>query len=146
MQSFKSRCNLAIQLFSWFTLKNSCMENTRTVLICDNDYAFMNAIEAGLSKEDFDVDTLDNAADLIPSAIRLRPHVIIVNPDMPAFNAYDVCKHIIQDQRIQVILLLDKNSTTRAQVGDCHVEDVITKPVNIKHLSNLLAKSISVHQ
>jgi DNA-binding response OmpR family regulator len=122
------------------------MENTKTVLICDNDYGFMNDIEASLAKDDFDVNTIDNAGDLIPSAIRLRPHVIIVNPDMQAFNAYDVCKHIIQEQRIQVILLLDKHSTTRSIVGDCHIEDVLTKPVNIKDLKNLLAKNISVHQ
>lgn len=120
------------------------MENTRTVLICDTDYAFMNAVEADLAKEDYDIDTIDNAANLIPSSIRLRPHVIIVNPDMPAFNAYDVCKHIIQEQRIQVILLLDKHSTTRSLVGDCQIEDVLTKPVNIRDLKNLLDKSISV--
>jgi DNA-binding response OmpR family regulator len=122
------------------------MDNRRTVLICDNDYAFLNEMEKSLANEGYDVDTIDNAADLIPSAIRLQPHVIIVNPDMQAFNEYDVCKHIIKEQRIQVILVLDPHSVTRAQIGDCSVEDVITKPVEIKLLANLLAKHISVNQ
>lgn len=122
------------------------MDNRRTILICDNDYAFLNEMEKSLANEGYDVDTIDNAADLIPSSIRLRPHIIIVNPDMQAFNDYDVCKHIIKEQRIQVILLLDRHSTTRSQIDECEVEDVITKPVEINNLVNLLAKHISVDQ
>jgi DNA-binding response OmpR family regulator len=122
------------------------MDNRRTVLICDNDYAFLNAMEKDLSAEGYDVDTIDSASDLIPTAIRLRPHVIVANPDMQAFNEYDICKHIIQGQHVDVILLLDKHSTTRAQIGDCEVQDVITKPVNIANVVNLLAKHISVDQ
>lgn len=122
------------------------MDNRRTVLICDSDYAFLNAMEKGLSAKGYDVDTIDNASDLVPTAIRHRPHVIVANPDMEAFNEYDVCKHIIQGQHVDVILLLDKHSTTRAQIGDCEVQDVITKPVNIANLANLLAKHISVNQ
>ena len=122
------------------------MDNRRTILICDNDYGFLNDMEINLASEGYDVDTIDNAADLIPSAIRLRPNIIIVNPDMAAFNDYDVCKHIIKEQRIQVILLLNKHSTTRALIDECEVEDVITKPVNVRDLANLLAKHISVDQ
>ena len=122
------------------------MNNKRTLLICDNDYAFLNEIEKNLANEGYDVDTIDNASELIPTAIRLQPHVIIVNPDTQGFNENDVCKHIMQEQRIEVILLLDRHSTARAQIGNCPVEDVITKPVEIGNLVNLLAKHTSVNQ
>jgi DNA-binding response OmpR family regulator len=122
------------------------MDNRRTILICDNDYAFLNEMEKGLSQEGFDVDTIDNASDLIPSAIRLQPHVILVNPDMKGFNGYDVCKNIIQEQRAQVILLVDPHSTTRAMVGDCLIEDVLTKPVKLADLVFLVVKHLSVDQ
>ena len=122
------------------------MDNRRTILICDNDYAFLNEMEKTLANEGYDVDTIDDAADLIPSAIRLRPNVLIANPGMQAFNDYDVCKHIIKEQRIQVILLLNKNAALPALIDECEVEDVITKPVAVKDLANLLAKHISVDQ
>jgi DNA-binding response OmpR family regulator len=122
------------------------MDNRRTILICDNDYAFLNEMEKGLSQEGFDVDTIDNASDLIPSAIRLQPHVILVNPDMKGFNGYDVCKNIIQEQRAQVILLVDPHSTTRAMVEDCLIEDVLTKPVKLADLVFMLVKHLSVDQ
>ena len=121
------------------------MDTRRTVLVCDNDYLFLNNMETQLADEGFDVDTIDNAADLIPTALRIRPHVILVNPEMKAFNELDVCNHIIKEQRVEVILLLDKNSTYRAQVGDCVVEDVVIKPVEISQLVHLLTKHISVN-
>jgi DNA-binding response OmpR family regulator len=122
------------------------MDNRRTILICDNDYGFLNEMEKSLLQEGFDVDTIDNASDLIPSAIRLQPHVILVNPDMNGFNEYDVCKNIIQEQRAQVILLMDPHSTTRSMVGDCRIEDVLTKPVKLTDLVNLVVKHLSVDQ
>ena len=122
------------------------MENNRTVLICDADYAAVNAIEKHLENEGFNVDTIDRAIDLIPTAIRLQPHVIIVNPDMEGFTDTDVCKHIIKEQGSDVILLVDAHSSTRSQLGDCLVEDVVTKPVNLENLVNLVLKNVTFHQ
>ena len=122
------------------------MNNRGTVLICDSDYAFLNEMERSLSNDVFDVDTIDNAVDLIPSAIRLQPHVILVNPEMPGFNEYDVCKHIIKEHRVQLILLLDADSSARTHLGDCMVEDAVIKPVDIASLTNLLEKHFSLNQ
>ena len=122
------------------------MENNKTILICDDDYTFLNQMERELSARGYDVDTIDNAGDLVPSAIRLRPNIILANPEMNAFNEYDVCKHIIKEQRVQIILVLNKHSSRRAQIGDCQVEDVLVKPINTDNLVNLLAKHIAVDQ
>jgi DNA-binding response OmpR family regulator len=124
-------------------MKNS---NYRSVLVCDNDYSSMNSMQLALENQGYDVDMIDNAADLIPQAIRMRPHVVIVNPDMPAFNATDVCKNIMSDMNIPVILVVDRNSTARDQVDACRAEDVITKPVETDLLLNLVAKHITVNQ
>src|SRR4051812_18965542 len=116
------------------------MENNRTVLLCDNDYASSNEIQAILEQKGYDVDTIDKASDLIPTVIRFHPNVIIVNPDMEGFNESDVCKHIMQDLEIPIILLVDAHSTARARVGDCLAEDVVTRPVHAGNLANLVAK------
>lgn len=121
------------------------MEN-RNILICDTDYAYMNELESQLENNNFNVDTLDVATDLIPSVIRFRPNVVLVNPDMEGFNEYDVCKYVIRDLQIPVILLLSSHSAHRAQIDECHADDVVTRPAEINNLVALLLKHITVHQ
>lgn len=125
------------------------MAPTRVILICDNNYGTMNLLQTALEKEDYDVNTIDNATELIPSAIRLKPSVILVNPDMPGFNEYDVCKNLIQDMNIPLFLLIDKHATTRAQIGECQPNEVVSTPVEkdseIRNLINLIAQHITVN-
>jgi len=120
------------------------MENNRSVLVCDNEEAVLQQIESALGSEGYDVDVLNDASELIPRVIRFHPGVVLVNPDMNGFNANDVCKNIIKDSNIPVILLLDPHSTTRAQIEECHADDVVTKPVHTDLLANLVAKHITV--
>lgn len=125
------------------------MGPTRVILICDNDYSTMNLLQTALEKEGYDVNTIDNAMELIPTTIRLKPSIVMVNPDMNGFNEYDVCKNIMKDMNIPVFLVLDKHATTRAQVGECPADEVITRPiekeVEIRNLLNLIAQQITVH-
>lgn len=115
-------------------------------MVCDNDEAVLEQIQSGLLNEGIQVETINDAADLIPRAIRARPSVIIVNPDMTAFNEYDVCKNLMQDLRIAVILMVDKHSTRRNQIDECTASDVVTKPVEVNNLANLVLKHITVNQ
>jgi hypothetical protein len=45
-----------------------------------------------------------------------------------------------------VILLMDKNSTRRATIGDCQASDVVTKPVIVDNLANLINKQMAWNQ
>ncbi|MBA2744719.1 MAG: hypothetical protein H0U44_00705 [Flavisolibacter sp.] len=118
----------------------------QTVLICHNDFGYLNKVQKALEEKGFDVDSIENAADLVLTGIRLHPSVIVVNPDMKAFNEQGVCKHLIQEKGIQVILVIDKHSTTRAMVGDCTIEDTVDVNTDLNALANLIKKHISVHQ
>ena len=118
----------------------------KTVLICDNDADHSFTLEGELRNHDFEVVIVNEATELLKSAKSLRPVAVVANPDMTGFNEYDVCKHIITDLNIPVILLLDKNTTLRAGIGDCGVDDVVTKPANGSNLANLINKQMAWHQ
>jgi DNA-binding response OmpR family regulator len=122
------------------------MENRKTVLICDNDEDLLQQLENALGNEGYDVDTINNASELIPRVIRFHPGVIVVNPDMQGFNADDVCNNIVKGMNIPIILLFDPHATSRAIIGECRADDEVVKPVAIDLLSNLLAKHITVNQ
>lgn len=119
----------------------------KTVLICDNDADHSFTLEGGLRNRDFDVVIISDATELVKSARSLRPVAILVNPDMTGFNEYDVCKHLMTDMNIPVLLLLSGNSTHRASIGDCRADDVVTKPAKeIDDVANLVNKQMSLHK
>lgn len=118
----------------------------KLVLICDNDKDHSFTLEGELRNRDYEVVIASNANELVESARSLRPVTVLVNPDLQGFNEYDVCKHLMNEMNIPVVLLLDRNSTHRATIGDCQADDVVTKPVEADNLANLVAKHMAWHQ
>ena len=121
------------------------MENRKTVLICDHDYAHLNQLQEALEAQGFDVDSIDHASQLIPSAIRLQPALVLINPDMEGFNDNDVCQYIMEEKRVHVILTLDPQSTHTAVLGSCRVEDVLTKPVKAEDVAYLFSRFVALY-
>ena len=115
----------------------------RIILIADSDEQALTQLKEGLTKSGFSVDTVTSAEGLVSRATA-QPAILVVNPDMKGFNAHDICKKLIRDGNTPVVLLLDSHSTARSQVDECVVEDVVTKPVKIKLLANLLSKHYAV--
>ncbi|HEV7331622.1 MAG TPA: hypothetical protein VGN63_11330 [Flavisolibacter sp.] len=119
----------------------------KLVLICDNDADHSFTLEGGLRNRDFEVVIITDATELVKSAKSLRPVAVLVNPEMKGFNENDVCKNMMTDMGIPVILLLPGNSTHRATIGDCRADDVVTKPAKeIDNVANLINKQMSLHK
>jgi DNA-binding response OmpR family regulator len=122
------------------------MDSQKTVLVCDSDQLTLTRIEILLSSQGFDVDSISDATQLIPTAIRFHPNIIIANPEMTGFNEYDICKNIMRGLDIPVILILDGNSARTNSIGDCSAEEILTKPVDGPSLVNLVRNICAVHQ
>jgi DNA-binding response OmpR family regulator len=120
------------------------MDKKRIVLICDNDEAGVQTISQALTDKGYAVSTLNDATSLVSEASRQRPSAIIVNPDLNGFNEYDICKKLIQEINIPVILIVNKDSTARAQIGDCSPIAVMEKPVVISNLINEVEQQIAI--
>lgn len=119
----------------------------KVVLLCDNDADHSFTLEGGLRNRDFEVVLLTEATELVNIAKSLRPVAVLVNPEITGFNEYDVCKHLMTDLNIPVILLLPNNSTHRATIGDCRADDVVTKPAKeIDNIANLINKQMALHR
>jgi len=121
------------------------MESRKTVLLCDHDYAHLNHLQDVLESIGFDVDTIDDASQLIPSAIRLQPSLVLINPEMEGFHAEDVCQYIIREKRVHVILTLDPASAHTAALGSCRVEDILTKPVQAEDVEYLFSRYLALY-
>ena len=118
----------------------------KTVLLCDSDSDHSFLLEGELRNRDFEVIIITDATGLLKSAKSLRPIAVLVNPDMTGFDENEICKTLITELGIPVILLLDKNSTHRASIGDCRADDVTVKPVEADNLANLINKQMAWNQ
>lgn len=118
----------------------------KTVLLCDNDADHSFSLEGELRNRDYEVIIITDASELVKSAKSLKPVAVLVNPDMKGFNENDVCTNLMTEMNTPVILLLDKNSTHRAQVGNCPADDVVIKPAEVDNLANLIAKQMAWHK
>lgn len=120
--------------------------NRKLVLICDNDTDHSFTLEGGLRNRDYEVVVITDATELLTSAKSLRPVTVLANPEMAGFDEEVVCKTLIHEMNVPVILLLNKNSTHRDIIGDCRADDVVTKPAEVDNLANLIAKQMAWHQ
>jgi DNA-binding response OmpR family regulator len=119
----------------------------KLVLICDNDRDHSFSLEGELRNRDYEVVVITDATELVKSAKSLRPVAVLANPDMNGFDENEICKSLMSDMNIPVILLLDRNSTHRAQIGDCRAEDVVTKPVQEPgNIATLISKNMVWHR
>ncbi|HEY0066714.1 MAG TPA: response regulator [Flavisolibacter sp.] len=116
----------------------------RIVLVCDNDAEALQQVSEGLRQSGYEVKTVNDASTLISTAEKGGVSVVIANPEMTAFNENDICSKLIGEMGLPLILLLDRNSTHRAIVGDCQLEDTVTKPVDHDILANLVSKHIAM--
>lgn len=122
------------------------MEKNGSILICDSDQEFLSQLQNDLQSEGIAVEILNDATQLVSKASNIKPVVIVVNPDVNGFNEYDVCKKIIGEMGTNIVLMIDKNSTTRNSIGDCTAKDVITKPFDVKNLAFLISKHVAINQ
>ena len=118
----------------------------RTIVICDTDLDHSFSLEGIFKNHNYDVVNITDATELVSSVQSLQPSVVLANPDMQGFNEIDVCQKIKQGLGIPVILLLEPNSTHRAQIATCQADDVINKPDSSGNLIMLIKKHISLHQ
>jgi DNA-binding response OmpR family regulator len=124
------------------------MENRlkMTVLLCDNDADHSFTLEGELRNRNYEVVILTDATELLKSTKSLRPVAVVVNPEMKGFHEEDVCKKIMTEMNIPVIVLLNRNSTHRGHVGNCRADDEVTKPADADILANLIAKQMAWHK
>ncbi len=120
------------------------MKTKRSVLLFDSETESISQIEEVLVEKGFYVESVTNAQQLFARAESIKPSVVIANPDATGFNGDEVCTKIKHELRIPVILLIDKNSTSRDYYGNCRADDIFTKPIDFNGVVNLIEKHIAI--
>lgn len=122
------------------------VDHKRTILVCDDDEKLLASIKSGLAEYNFDVHVMTRPDELVEDAERNHVGLVIVNPELPGFNAPDTCKYIKSQQHIPVLLMIDENATTRIALDGCNADGIFTKPPKISDLANTIERQLVLSQ
>ena len=114
--------------------------NHKTVLVCDKDERALASIKSVLEEQDFDVWTTTHPEELIEDAESHQASVVIVNTDLPDFNAKDACKYLKNEKGVPVLFLMDEDSTTRTRLDGCSADEVLMKPLALDDMAFRVSK------
>ena len=64
------------------------------ILVVDDDQGTTKLLELVLSKEGYDVVTINNGTDALPAALAYDPNLILLDLVMPAMDGFEVCRDV----------------------------------------------------
>lgn len=101
------------------------------ILVCDDDKAIVNAVEAHLKNEGYHIYKAYNGIEAIEKVEEHEIHLIIMDIMMPILDGIKATMKIREENNIPLILLSAKSEDTDKIIGlNLGADDYITKPFN----------------
>lgn len=95
--------------------------NRPTILLADDHQMFAQGLQS-LLEDEFDlVGTVKNGKDLVDTALRLKPEVIVVDISMPVLNGFDAVRQLKKDgtSAKMIFLTMHADPTLIAEAFRC---------------------------
>lgn len=112
----------------------------KKILLVDDEPDILEFVSYNLRKAGFDIYTASNGQDAIDLALRVLPHLIILDMMMPGMNGLEACKKIRLNPRLShtLIAFLTACSEDYSQLAgfEAGADDYISKPVSPKVLTS----------
>jgi DNA-binding response OmpR family regulator len=108
------------------------------ILVVDDDQCTTQLLEVILSKEGYDVVSVNNGADTLPAASTFVPNLILLDLVMPGLDGFEVCKTVrakLQFSQIPIVFFTSvgdiEKKVTAFGLG---ATDYIVKPIHPQEL------------
>lgn len=107
----------------------------QTVLVVEDEEAFVDALEIGLRREGFRVVTARDGAEALERFDAVRPDLVLLDVMLPLVSGVDVCREIRKRSQVPIIMVTAKGSEIDTVVGlEVGADDYVTKPYRIREL------------
>ena len=123
------------------------MPRTRRILVVDDEVNARNALAELLSDEDFEVDTASHGFEALAKVATLRPHVAIVDLDMPGMDPVELITQLQQSKERPAVIAMSSfgDTATALRALRAGATDYLTKPIRFDELLVVLAKVIRLN-
>ncbi len=113
----------------------STTNHSHTVLVVEDEEAFIEALEVGLRREGFDVAIARDGADAMDRFDEIDPDLVLLDVMLPTVSGLDVCREIRQRSDVPIIMVTARTSEIDTVVGlEVGADDYVTKPYRLREL------------
>lgn len=114
------------------------MEETKKILIVDDDPFILMSLEFLMKKNRYDVMVARNGTEALEIVNKQLPNIVLLDIMMPDVDGYEICRHIIKSTTLKhtkVVFISAKTKETDIQKGyDLGASLYITKPFSTREL------------
>jgi two-component system response regulator RegX3 len=106
-----------------------------TVLVVEDEEAFIDALTIGLPKEGFTVAVARDGAEALKMFDEVDPDLVLLDLMLPKVSGLDVCRELRTRTEIPIIMVTAKSAEVDTVVGlEIGADDYVTKPYRIREL------------
>ena len=111
------------------------MSATLTVLVVEDEEAFIDALEVGLGREGFDVKVARDGAEALEMFDRVAPDLVLLAVMLPSISGVDVCRELRRRTDVPIIMVTAKSAEIDTVVAlEVGADDYVTKPYRLREL------------
>ena len=108
---------------------------TPTILLVEDEEAFVDALTVGLAREGFRVEVARDGAEALDRFDAVQPDLVLLDVMLPTLSGIDVCREIRKRSKVPIIMVTAKSSEIDTVVGlEVGADDYVTKPYRLREL------------
>jgi two-component system response regulator RegX3 len=109
--------------------------NSSTILLVEDEEAFIEALTVGLRREGFIVETARDGAEALDRFDEIRPDLVLLDVMLPTVSGIDVCRELRRRTDVPIIMVTAKAAEIATVVGlEVGADDYVTKPYRLREL------------
>jgi two-component system response regulator RegX3 len=106
-----------------------------TVLVVEDEEAFVEALSVGLSREGFRVRVARDGAEALTVFDAVAPDLVLLDVMLPKVSGLDVCRELRRRSQVPIIMVTAKGEEIDTVVGlEVGADDYVTKPYRLREL------------
>jgi len=114
---------------------NDVAGTTTTILVVEDEEAFVDALTVGLQREGFRVQVARDGAEALDLFDAVAPDLVLLDVMLPKVSGIDVCREIRRRSKVPIIMVTAKGSEIDTVVGlEVGADDYVTKPYRLREL------------
>ena len=108
---------------------------TTSVLLVEDEEAFVDALIVGLRREGFTIEVARDGAEALDRFDEVQPDLVLLDVMLPKVSGIDVCRELRSRSDVPIIMVTAKGSEIDTVVGlEVGADDYVTKPYRLREL------------